>query len=103
VSDTRLKELFTSLNEDLPAPEFKDRLLRRIERAERIRYLVLGGAAMLGFALAAGPLLDLYALGVRELADLLMAIRDADWTADPMLVAGLLLLALVPGLVRWLE
>jgi hypothetical protein len=103
VSDERLNELFASLNEDLPATEFKDRVLRRIERAKRIRYLVLGGAAVLGLAFAAGPLLDLYALVVRELAALLMAFREADWSPDPTLVAALLLLALVPGLVRWLE
>jgi hypothetical protein len=32
-----------------------------------------------------------------------MAFREADWSPDPTLVAALLLLALVPGLVRWLE
>jgi hypothetical protein len=103
MSDARLNELFASLNEDLPGGEFKDRVSRGIERVERIRYFVLGGAAVFGLALAAGPLLDLFALGVRELADFLMSIREADWTADPTLVAALLLLALVPGLVRWLE
>jgi hypothetical protein len=103
VSDARLSELLASLNEDLPAVEFRDHVFRRIERAERIRYLVLAGAAAFGLALAAWPLLDLFALGVRELADLLIAIREADWTADPTLVAALLLLAVVPGLVRWLE
>jgi hypothetical protein len=103
MSDARLNELFASLNEHLPSVEFRDRVFRRIERAERIRYLVLGSAAALGLALAAGPLLGLYTLGVRELADVLMAIRNTDWTPDPTLVAALLLSALVPGLVRWLE
>jgi hypothetical protein len=103
MSDARLTELFASLNEDLPATEFKDQVLRRIERAERIRYLVLGGAAALGLALAAGALLDLYALVVRELVAFLMAFREADWSPDPTLVVALLLLAVVPGLVRWLE
>jgi hypothetical protein len=103
MSDARLTELFASLNEDLPATEFKDHVLRRIERTERIRYLVLGGAAAFGLALAAGPVLDLYALGVRELVELLMAFREADRTVDSTLVAALLLLAVVPGLVRWLE
>jgi hypothetical protein len=103
VSDTRLNELFASLNEDLPGGEFRDQVFRRIQRAERIRYLVLGGAAALGLVMAAGPLLDLLALGVRELAALLMAFRESDWSPDPTLVAALLLLALVPGLVRWLE
>jgi hypothetical protein len=63
----------------------------------------LGGAAAFGLTLAAGALLDLYALIVRELADFLMTLRDTDWTPDPTLVVVLLLLALVPGLVRWLE
>jgi hypothetical protein len=103
MSDARLNELFASLNENLPAGEFKDRVSRRIERAERIRYLVLGGAAALGIVLAVAPLFDLYALGVRELADFLMTFRDADWTPDPTVVAALLLVPLVSGLVRWLE
>jgi hypothetical protein len=103
VSDARLKELFASLNEDLPEAEFRDRVLQRIGRAERIRYLVLAGAAVLGLAFAFGPLLNLFALGVDELVDLLMAFREADWTPNPTPLTALLLLALVSGLVRWLE
>jgi hypothetical protein len=103
MSDARLNELFASLNEDLPDIGFRDRVLQRIERAERIRYVVLGGAAVLGLLFAAAPLLDLFAISVRELVDLLMAFREADWTPNPTPLAALLLLALVSGLVRWLE
>ena len=103
MSDARLEELFASLNEDLPAAEFQNRVLRRIERAARIRYVVLTAAAVLGLAIAVGPLLDLLDLAARELLDLIMTLRDADSTFETTTVVAVLILAVIPGLVRWLE
>jgi len=103
MSDARLNELFVSLNENLPAAEFRDRVLRRIERAARIRYVVLMAAAVLGLAIAVGPLLDLLDRAARELLDLIMTLRDADLTVETTTVVAVLFLALVPGAVRWLE
>jgi hypothetical protein len=103
MSDARLNELFAALNEDLPAAEFQYRVLRRIERAERMRYLVLATAAALGFAIAAGPLLDLLLLAARGLADLFMTLQEIDWIEHRTTIAVAALLALMPGVVRWLE
>jgi hypothetical protein len=103
MSDERLEQLFGSLNEDLPAHEFKERVFRRIERADRIRYLVLTVAGAVGLAIAARPLLDLLRVSEGALEILIMTWRDIDWTADPTAVAIALLLVILPGIVRWLE
>jgi hypothetical protein len=103
MSDERLKQLFGAMNQDLPALEFKEQVLRRIERADRIRYVVLTAAAALGLAIAAGPLWDLLLLGARELLAAIVTLREADLSLDPAVVAVVLLLGVLPGVVRWLE
>ena len=103
MSDERLKQLFASLNEELPAAEFKASVFRRIEHADRMRYVVLGAAAALGLAIAWGPLLDLLLLGMHELEMLMMTFIESDWTPSPMAVALALVLVITPGIVRWLE
>ena len=103
MSDERLKQLFASMNEDLPALEFKEHVLRRIESADRVRYAVLGAAAALGLMIAAAPLFDLLLLGTRALLAAIVTMREVDLTVDPMVVAVALLLEILPGVVRWLE
>ena len=112
MSDERLKQLFGALNEDLPATEFKEQVLWRIERADRIRYVVLAAAAALGLAITAAPLWDLLLLGARELPfreffrrgrAALVTMREADVSVDARLVLVVLLLGALPGVVRWLE
>lgn len=103
MSDERLKQLFGALNEDLPATEFKEQVLWRIERADRIRYVVLAAAAALGLAITAAPLWDLLLLGARELLAALVTMREADVSVDARLVLVVLLLGALPGVVRWLE
>jgi hypothetical protein len=103
MSDERLRQLFGALNEDYPALEFKEQVLGRIERADRVRYLVLGAAAALGAAIAAVPLWDLLLLGARELLTVAATLREADVTVDARVVAAALLLGVLPAVVRWLE
>ena len=103
MSDERLKQLFGALNEDLPATEFKEQVLWRIERADRIRYVVLAAAAALGLAITAAPLWDLLLLGARELLAFIANMREADVSVDARLVLVVLLLGALPGVVRWLE
>jgi hypothetical protein len=103
MSNERLKQLFGAMNEDLPAVEFKEQLLKRIKRADRVRYAVLAVAAAVGFIITAGPLWDLLLLGARELLAAMVTMREADVSVDERLVLVVLLLGVLPGLVRWLE
>jgi hypothetical protein len=103
MSDERLKQLFGAMNEDLPALEFKEQVLKRIKRADRVRYAVLAAAAAVGLIITAGPLWDLLLLGARELLAAMVTMREADVSVDERLVLVVMLLGVLPGLVRWLE
>jgi hypothetical protein len=103
MNDERLRQLFGAMNEDLPALEFKEQVLRRVKRADRVRYAVLVVAGALGLAVTAGPLWDLLLLGARELLAAMETMREVDMSVDERLVLVVLLLGVLPGLVRWLE
>jgi hypothetical protein len=104
MNEERLHSLFAQPNEDLPAGDFGERVLRRMRQRARVRRIVLTTAAMLGIALSFGPLLQVSLGAAHEWTNLVAQLIATDWLVEyraSLLIA--LLIAITPGLVRWLE
>ena len=102
--ESRLSELFRSLNPPLADDGFSGIVLRRIRRRRWLRGSILGGAAVIGGVLAFGPLYELAVLLSEGLVVAATRWSDAGWLAQNQVIVVAALLALVlPGAIRLLE
>ena len=102
--ERRLSELFRSLNPPLADEGFSGTVLRRIRRRRWLRGTVLGSAAIVGGALAFGPIYELAVLLSEGLVVAATQWNDPDWAAQHQALLTMVLLALgLPGAIRLLE
>ncbi|MDE0052934.1 MAG: hypothetical protein OXP28_08485 [Gammaproteobacteria bacterium] len=102
--ERRLSELFQTLNPPLSDDGFSNTVLRRIRRRPWLRHIVLGTAAVVGGAMALGPLFELAVLLSEGLVAAATQWNDPAWLAQnqPLVITALLAMAL-PGAIRLLE
>jgi len=102
--DARLEVLFSGAAEGVSDAGFSEQVIRRVARTTARRRIVLGVAAIAGFAIAAEPLWGF----ARALGDALIENTDrfallAGWTTNPLVLAAGALILIAPRALRWLE
>jgi hypothetical protein len=116
--DARLTVLFSAASAPVTDDGFSERVLVRVARASRRRRLVLGVTGAIAIAIAAQPLWQLAGLAGVALASAGAEVSQiagasgsvlglskllVSYLMQPVPLAAATLLALVPGVLRWLE
>jgi len=100
----RLSELFKALTPPLEDEGFSALVVRRIRRRRWVRRAVLGTAALVGGALALGPLSELSVLLSEGLITVATSWNDPAWLAQNRMILILAVLAAsMPGAIRLLD
>ncbi len=102
--ESRIAELFQTLNSPLADDGFTDNVVRRIRRRLWLRRIVLSAAILLGIILALGPLAELAVLLSEGLLVVATNWNDPTWLMQnqALLIVAVLCLAW-PGILRLLE